>query len=239
MLHIDGKTYEGQELPRILFGARQPLAYVLNPKAACTLALHFLFYANHNYRFFDLGRIHFSRTALFRLQSPELDSKILQRYYALSPERFTFVRDPLRRFVSGFNDKILVGHDHEYLEIRDVLTSLHNIDLSPEANPAKSCLAFAQWMASDNRLLLNDPHFRTQCHNIKADSRFFIDTVLRLEDRANVLAFFSKWIGPEKTQWFMSLNFNAYKYQFDDFVSDELRRIVRSLYADDYSQFYP
>lgn len=238
MLHIDGQTYEAQELPTILFGARQPLAYVLNPKAACTLALHFLFYANHNYRFFDVSRIHFSRTALFRLRGPELDPQVLRRYYALSPERFTFVRDPLRRFVSGFQDKILLGSDPDYLEIREILTSHHDVDLSPEAIPAKSCLAFARWMALDNTLLLNDPHFRPQSHNLKAGSRFALDTVLRLENREGVLAFFSRWIGVEKAQWFMSLNFNVQKYSINDFVTDELREIVHQLYADDYNRFY-
>ncbi len=238
MLFVDGKIHQAQELPTIYFGGVQPLAYVLNPKAACTLVLHFLFFANHNYRYFDIARIHSSKTALFRLQGAELDARVLQRYFALSPERFTVVRDPLRRFVSGFNEKILLGYDTDYLDIRDFITVHHDVDLSPEADPARTCLAFARWMASDNRLLSNDPHFRPQSRNIKAGSRFSIDTVLRLEDREAVVAFFARWIGPEKARWFTTLDFNVQKYSIDDFISDELRDIVRHLYAEDYERFY-
>jgi hypothetical protein len=239
MLFVDGEIHQGQELGTIFFGAVKPLAYVLNPKAACTLLLHFLFFANHNYRYFDVARIHSSRTALFRLEGAELDARVLQRYYALSPESFTVVRDPLRRFVSAFNEKILQGYDSDYLELRDAVTSHFNVDLSPEADPARSCLAFAHWAASDSRLLTADLHFRPQSRNIKAGSRFRIDTVLRLEDREAVLAFFSRWIGPEKARWFTTLDFNVQKYSVDDFISDELRDVVRHLYAEDYERFYP
>jgi hypothetical protein len=239
MLFIDGEIHQAQELPTIYFGGAKPLSYVLNPKAACTLILHFLFYANHNYRYYDIARIHSSRTALFRLHGAELDARVLEKYYALSPQSFTVVRDPLRRFVSGFHEKILLGGDSDYFEVRDYITSYHDVDLSPEADPARSCLAFARWMASDNRLLLNDGHFRPQSQNIKAASRFRIDTVLRLEDRAAVEAFFAKWIGAEKARWFTTLNFNVQKYAIDDFLTDELREIVRHLYAEDYRRFYP
>jgi len=238
MLLIDGKVYESQELPRILFGPHRPLSYVLNPKAACTLALHFLFYANHNYRYFDVSRIHFSTTALFRLEGPDLDPGLLDAYFRLAPERFTFVRDPLRRFVSGFHEKILVGGDPGYLQFRDELTSLYGVDLSPEANPAQSCLAFAKWLASNVDLKRFDPHFRPQHVNLMVGSRFTIDTILRLEDRDAVFAFFSKWIGSEKAKWFLSLKFNVQTYSIDEYVTDELKALVRAIYADDYRIFY-
>ena len=83
-----------------------------------------------------------------------------------------------------------------------------------------------------------DRHFRPQCLNLKAGSRFTIDTIIRLEDREAVLAFFSKWIGSEKASWFLSLQFNVQKYSLNDFVSDELKDLVRKIYADDYRYFY-
>jgi hypothetical protein len=83
MLLIDGKLYESQELPTIYFGESRPLSYVLNPKAACTLALHFVFFLNHNYRYFNLAQIHFSRVALRRLHGPELDPVALRTFFHL------------------------------------------------------------------------------------------------------------------------------------------------------------
>jgi hypothetical protein len=238
MLLIDCKVYESQELPTIYFGPHRPLSYVLNPKAACTLALHFLFYLNHNYRYFDLSRIHFSRLALFRLQGSELDPRVLQAFYRLSPERFTFVRDPLRRFVSAFHEKLFLGGDPGYIEFRDLLTSVHNIDLSPEADRAKSCLAFAKWISSHQDKGAIDRHFRPQHLNLTMDSRFSIDTILRLDDREVVLQFFTKWIGSEKAAWFLSLQFNVQEYSLNDYVTDELQDVIRAIYADDYRYFF-
>jgi Sulfotransferase family len=233
----DGKAFESK-LPTIYFGRNRALSYVLNPKAACTLALHFLFYANNNYRYFDVSHIHFSTVALQRLAAPELDPRALRNFFHISPESFSIVRDPLRRFVSSFSEKILVGGDPGFLAFRDVLTSVHGVDLSPEADPAKSCLAFAKWVASRADQESMDPHFRPQHLNLAIGGGFAIGTILRLEDRDSLLAFFSKWIGPEKAQWFLTLRFNVQKYSIDDFVSDELKDVLRGIYAQDYKLFY-
>jgi len=238
MLLIDGKIYESQELPTILFGKNKPLSYVLNPKAACTLALHFLFFANHNYRYFDIAQIHFSNVALLRLQGAELDPRVLNTYYKLSPESFSIVRDPLSRFVSSFYQKVFVGGDPGYMNFRDTLTSVFGIDLSPEANPAQSCLAFAKWIASIENQNLIDMHFRPQHLNLAVGGRFTVDTILRLEDRDAISAFFSKWIGAEKAKWFLSLEFNVQKYAIDDFVTDALKNLIHRIYAQDYKLFY-
>lgn len=238
MLLIDGKVYEWQDLPIILFGARRPLAYVLNAKAACTLALHFLFYVNHNYRYFDVAQIHASRNAFLQLHGTELDARALNAYYRLSPEVFTIVRDPLRRFVSAFYEKILIGGDPGYNALRDLLTSVHNIDLSPEADRAQSCLSFAKWLASLKDQGQIDAHFRPQHINLRMGSRFAIDTILRLEDRDALAAYFTKWIGEEKAKWFLTLNFNVQSYKIDEFVTDELKDVVLRIYAQDYKYFY-
>ena len=240
MLLIDGKIYESQELPTIYFGRNRPLSYVLNPKAACTLALNFVFYVNHNYRYFDHFRIHGSELALLKLRGPELDAQALSIYYRLSPKSFTIVRDPLQRFVSAFLGKIFTDDDPDYYLPRDYLTSVYDIDLSPEADPAQSCLAFAKWLAMQPDPRQFDRHFKPQYLNLMVDSRFTVDTILRLEDRDALLAFFTRWIGAEKAKWFLSFRFNEQtKYKSDEVITDELEDIVRKIYARDYELFYP
>lgn len=238
MLLIDGKIYETQVLPTIRFGTSKPLCYVLNPKAACTLAMNFVFFVNHNYRYFHYGDIHRSERALWKLEGPDINPQALTAYFRLAPESFTIVRDPLRRFVSGFLSKIL-SDDPEYFEARDTITSIHGIDLSPEANPAQSCLAFAKWIASLENQKTIEPHFRPQHFNLMTGSRFIVDTILHLEDREALLAFFTRWIGAEKAKWFLSIRFNeTTKYQSEDMITDELKEIVRKIYARDYELFY-
>ncbi len=239
MLRSDGKNFEANDLPTLYLGHAKPLAYALNPKAACTLALNFVFYLNHGYRYFDPIQIHYSRQALLLLKGDPLDPRAVKAFCGLSPESFTFVRDPLQRFVSGFLSKLLSDDDPVYRPYRDAVTSLHGIDLSPEADPARSGLAFAKWLAAQPDQKRIDPHFRPQHLNLLIGGRFAIDTILRLEDRDAVLAFFSKWIGPEKAQWFLSLQFNVHaKFAKDDVVTDELKAVVRTIYARDYELFY-
>lgn len=239
MLQAEPARYATQELPTVLFGRSLPLAYVLNPKAACTLAMNFVFFANHGYRYFDPIQIHYARAALLRIDGPKTDTRILDAFHLLAPESFSVVRDPLDRFVSGFLSKVFSEDDPVYRPYRDILTSLHDIDLSPEADPKRSCLAFARWLASQSDLGAIDPHFRAQWLNLRMQSAYKVGTILRLEDRPALLAYFSKWIGADKARWFLSLRLNEHRvYAKDDVISDELTALVREIYAEDYRLFY-
>lgn len=199
-----------------------------------------MFFANHNYRYLNDWQIHSSQIALHRLKGPEIDPGTLKTFLRLSPESFSIVRDPLKRFVSGFSNKILIGDDPVFVPYRDMITSIHGIDLSPEANPAESCLAFAKLIASHDDQSLIEAHFRPQHLNLAVGSRFTVDTILRLEDREALLAFFSKWIGAEKAKWFLTLQFNVQKYKYapHEMITDELKELVRKIYAQDYALFY-
>lgn len=240
MLLIDGTPYEFQPMPTIHFGRSKPLAYVLNPKVASTHTLNFLFYVNHGYRYYNPHIIYRSPTAKITMKGPELDPAALNLYMRLTPETFTIVRDPLRRFISSFLSKLLSEDDAGMEDLRDLLTSLHGLDLSPEADPAQSCLAFAKIVASQGDPWTIDPHFRPQHMNLAIGSRFTIDTILRIEDRDAILAYYAKWVGEEKAKWFLGLRFNeqSTKYKSDDLMSDELAELVRKIYAKDYELFY-
>ncbi len=240
MLLIDGKLYEWQPLPTIFFGDQKPVAYVLNPKVASTVSHNFIFYVNHGYRFFNPYRVWDSPIATLGLGGTEIRPDVLKLFLELKPERYSIVRDPLRRFISAFLSKVFTEEDSAYHQFRDHLTSLHGIDLSPEADPAQSCLAFAKWVAAQETPQDLDLHFRPQHFNLAIGSRFTVDTVLHLEDQDALRAFYAKWIGEEKAKWFLSLRFNeSTKYKSDDCMSDELRALVRQIFARDYELFYP
>jgi Sulfotransferase family len=240
MLLIDDKAYEFEPLPAIHFGHAKPLAYVINPKVASTHALNFIFYVNHGYRYYNPHIIYRSTYATVMLGGTELNPAALDLYLRLAPETFSIVRDPLRRFISGFLSKLLSEDDLIMEPVRDLLTSLHGIDLSPEADPARSCLALAEWIAAQEDVQRLDAHFRPQYLNLAAGSRFAVDTILRLEDRDAILAYYAKWVGEEKAKWFMSLRFNEQtKIKAEDCMSEALAALVRKIYAKDYELFYP
>ena len=239
MLVVDNKPYSFQPLPLMFFGQQKPLAYVVNPKAASTTSHNFIFYLNHGYRYFDGSRLWHSDLATLRLGGTEMRPDVLDLFLALNPERYSLVRDPLSRFISAFLSKVFSIEDPSYHALRDGLTSLCEIDLSPEADPAQSCLAFARWVATQENPQDLDAHFRPQHFNLAIGSRFSLDTVLRLEDEDALHAFFAKWIGEEKARWFLSLRFNQQtRYKVSDCMSDELANLVRQIYVKDYELFY-
>jgi Sulfotransferase family len=245
------KAYDFQPMPTIFFGHQKPFAYVLNPRVGSTLTLNFIFYVNHGYRYFNPYKIYHAPTAMLGVTGPELNPEYLRLYLRLKPETFSIVRDPLKRFVSAFVSKIFIDGDPIFFELRDSLTSLHGIDLSDEADPAQSCLTFAKWIATREDPQLIDSHFRPQHLNLAMGSRFTVDTIIRLEDRDALLAYYAKWAGEEKAKWFLNFRFNDQiellrnfrsneqaKLEPDDFLSDELAALVRQIYAKDYELFY-
>jgi hypothetical protein len=240
MLVIKGKNYDTAQVPTFFFGDTKPLAYVLNPKAACTLALNFMFFLNHGYRYFDPIQIHYSEKALVRVRGKDLNPEAVYKFYRLAPATFSFVRDPLNRFVSGFLSKVFSDDDPLYLSFRDMLTSSCGVDLSPEADPARSCLSFARWVASQKDQKAVDGHFRPQWFNLRLGEALAPDTILRLEEPESIREFFATWIGPEQAAWFLSLRFNEHAgHRKEDFISEELKGLVREIYARDYELFYP
>ncbi len=129
--------------------------------------------------------------------------------------------------------------DPVYHKFRDRLTSLCGIDLSPEADPAQTCLAFAKWIDAQEDQQKIDAHFRPQHLNLAVGGRFTVDTILRLEDQDALLAFYTKWVGEEKAKWLLGLRLNEQvRFKADDLITDELAALVRKIYAKDYELFY-
>lgn len=237
-IELNGVNYESDELPVVFFGRQKRLAYVLNAKAACTLALNFLFFSNHGYAYLDPPHIHDSRFGFIRL-GPEFAADKVMAFNDLAPETFSIVREPLQRFISGFISKVVSKDDPQYRDFRDLVTSVHGVDLSADADPAQSCLAFAKLIDAQKDTKQIDRHFRPQYLNLGIDGRFRANTVLHLEDHGTVLAFFSRWTNPEKAGWLLSQQLGATPgYSKDKFMSDELIKVVRKIYARDYELFY-
>jgi len=235
---LNGVDYEPHEIPVVYFGRKKRLAYVHNPKAACTSALNFLFFANHGYAYLKPGLIHFSKFAFVRL-GPQFDPAVINAFNELAPETFSIVREPLQRFISGFITKIVSHEDANYSDLRDLVTSIHDVDLSADADPAQTCLAFARLIDSQHDRKQIDRHFRPQYLNLGLDGTFRPDTILHLEDIESVSAYLSRWMDPAKAQALLARKHGAEPgYAKDKFMSDELVKLVRKIYARDYELFY-
>ena len=82
------------------------------------------------------------------------------------------MRDPLQRFISAFVSKLVSRADENYHQFRDLVTSLHGVDLSPDANLAHSCLVFARLIGAQRDVKQIDRHFRPQYLNLGLDGPF-------------------------------------------------------------------
>ncbi|HZQ13464.1 MAG TPA: sulfotransferase family 2 domain-containing protein [Pseudolabrys sp.] len=216
-----------------------------NPSPTCTMPRRgarwpsiFLFLADHGYGYLDPDEIHLSKFGFIRL-GPDFGENAVKAFNALSPETFSIVRDPLHRFISGFVSKIFTRHDANYRELRDLVTSVHGIDLSAEADPAQACLAFAKLIDAQKDQKQIERHFRPQALNLADGGRFRVDTIIRLEDRDALLAFFAKWTNSDKARWLVSQKIGATPgHPREKFISRDLTDLVRKIYARDYELFY-
>ena len=234
-IKFNGISCKPTELPVVFFSGDKSLAYVHNAKAGCTLALNFLFFRDHGYAYFDPSLIHASKHAFLRI-GPDLQTTGVMTFEA---ETFTFVREPLQRFLSAFNSKIFSRDDSDYADLRDLLTAVHHIDLSPSADPARSCLAFAKIMEAQTNPKEIDRHFRAQYFNLGMDGPFRTDTIIRLDERSTLLAFLSRWVAADQATTLADQRLGiGPPVRKEAFLSDELVGLVRKIYAADYDLFY-
>jgi len=107
---------------------RQPWAYVVVPKAACTTAGQYLFYADHGYYYH--ADIHQMNYGLYKAgHTPDL---VRDRLDEAGDDLFTFSfsRDPYARLVSAFLDKVADLEQAYRPDFRDRLASDWGVKLA-------------------------------------------------------------------------------------------------------------
>jgi Sulfotransferase family len=224
----------------MLFGNTCDLVYVNNPKAACTFAQNVLFCANHGYMYFNPLGLHSSKYAFWRLGGTPIvtNADALARLHNMKPTVFSFVRDPVRRLISGFHSKLIRKDDTIFDDFRDNLTCRGNIDLSTECNKQKSILMFGHWlldqMSNPNWV---DPHFKPQVYNLYPNgdpsSRMLdIDKIIKIEDPMAINDFASEYT-PNMSRGAGLFN-ESRDLNVEAYCSEELTKLAYRLFEIDY-----
>ena len=207
------------------------LALVKNSKAGCTSAAQLL-YAYDTGAVFD-GRIHRGEE---QIAGPLHVRAGLDALSDASVYKFTFVRNPLARCVSAFQDFVL---DRTNPGVRHHLPRLPAFGWRPDAPEADQFDAFLGYVeasfAADR--IWTDPHFRLQTINIALGTVAY-DHIGRLEsyaeDMAHVLRASGAW--REDLAALLTRRDNASRAK--KFVpSPEQAARVRALYAEDCAAF--
>lgn len=146
------------------------LVYGLNAKAACTTFLNFLVALEKSALPEDELAVHFDTPddlLTWRVHREPVEDILL----GPDPFLFTFVRDPYRRFLSGFFDKVAAESDQNYAGYRQMLREEWQLpEVVDEHNARATIDRFIDYldheMDEHNRLNVRDPHFNPQCWNI-------------------------------------------------------------------------
>ena len=110
-----------------------PIMYINMPKSACTTIKNILYFVDNGEPFPDPLAIHADKRGLLK------DFKPHKREYRRAARRnnfcFTFVREPLSRCYSAFNEKIFHQGKYSFAKYRRLLVENYNCRFPSEGDP--------------------------------------------------------------------------------------------------------
>jgi len=207
------------------------LAFVKNSKAGCTTVAQVLYACDTGATF--QGRVHDAKKQIAgHLHVREcLDALRDPKVYA-----FSFVRDPLARAVSAFQDFVL---DRTNPGTRHHLPRLRDFGWRPDTSEERQFDVFLDYVAASfaESALWTDPHFRLQKHNLALGTVQY-RRICRLENYAaemmRVLQESGAWRPELERLLTMRTNVSrARKYS----PTEAQAARVRAIYAADYEAF--
>ncbi len=162
-----------------------PLAYVNNPKSACTTIKNIIYWLDYGTFYNEPLAIHKpGNTLLNGRNAPE---KIAERLR--DDLVFTFVRHPLRRAYSCFNEKIFYTGPYAFGSVRDHLVSKYGAifdDVATLEQHRGNFVAFLKFASESYRRKngwRRDPHWSPQMMTIERVERVRqLDFIGRIED---------------------------------------------------------
>ena len=233
--------------PGVIVCRNLPLIYLNIPKCACTTIKNLL------YRL-DTGQVFVQPLAIHRALRQGLladtfvsmgeDYESFIRHRKVS---FTFVRNPLSRIYSCFNDKVFHQSPHSFDWLRKRLSNDYGIAFddmekgyssSEHSDNFKRFLFFVKDNISGATTAKKDAHWLPQSHIIRHYSRLMnIDVIGRVESYESGIDVVLNRIGMADRKNLITLKFNdgtPAPFSLESVVTDEIRQLVADIYADDY-----
>lgn len=132
-----------------------PVAYINMPKCSCTTIKNYLYFIDNNEWYPDPCGIH---KALSRIEKQHYTNDTSNIF------TFTFVRNPLKRAFSAFNEKIINLGKYSFVRINRYISEIYNIDLSPSSNPVVVEKQFYTFLCFIDDNLNNKTNVRKDWH---------------------------------------------------------------------------
>ncbi|MEZ0578832.1 sulfotransferase family protein [Nocardioides sp. MH1] len=201
------------------------IVYVKNPKAACSTVLLWLDRLHTGEHDFSPDNVH-KQNRLPKVR--DLGRRRVARMLSGGAYRFTFVRDPLRRFQSAYLDKI-VGSTGWRSEVQVALGQ------EPDEERPVSLDDFVLALERQDPVTEMNPHWRPQHVNVMADLIHY-DQVGRIESFAQDLEVIREAAGLPDVP-VQARNVKATPREDVLAGRPDLEERVRAIYAGDYERF--
>jgi len=229
---------------------RYPLVYYNVPKCACTTIKNVMYQLEYGEPFPEPLDVHRSiatgRVLVGRHQPERLLTALATRRIS-----FTFVRHPLRRAYSCFNEKIFQESAHSFRDLRNgVLRDTFGIRFPAEGEPydaaahARNFARFLEFVgqnAAGQTEVRQDAHWLPQATIIQRQrNRGEIDFVGRLESYRDDFAFVLRKAGVTDIDPLVDLRYNEGlppPHGYGDILTDEVLDLGARVYAEDYERF--
>lgn len=215
------------------------MAYLENPKSACTSVKNVMFYCDRGFAYVEPENIHYSKWAFWFLNIENSADTDVKRFDDADPLLYSVSRHPFDRFVSGFVDKLLPGSQESYFFARDYLSGVGWVDLA--ADPVKAALAFLELLDQDRLELhpgLIDGHFRHQVDNMGLRAGMELDFIGKIEDPDPILDMFEKVTGVRPAEMFKERRrVSSHPAKAELLGNADVRRSVERVYAPDFEAF--
>jgi hypothetical protein len=234
--------------PGVIVCRNLPLIYLTIPKSACTTIKNLLYWLDTGQVFAQPLAIHkMMRDGLlpdtFVPMGEDCDSFIRHRRVS-----FTFVRNPLSRVYSCFNDKVFHQSPHSFGWLRKRLINDYGMAFddvergyssSEHSDNFKRFLFFVRDNIAGKTSAKLDGHWLPQAGIIRRYSKLMnIDVIGKVESYESDIDVVLNRIGiadRENLRKFKLNDGTPAPFTVDSVVTDEIRELVAEIYAGDYS----
>jgi hypothetical protein len=173
-----------------------------------------------------------------RFEASEFDARFYKSFV------FTFVRHPLKRAYSCYNEKILCNTRYSFGKVRTFLHEEYGADFNSRCSPARESANFLAFLLFVRDTQVGTAKFRKDAHwmpqwNIirNASLRRSIDFIGRVETLEEDFSFVTKKAFLEETTLPHFNEAPAPPVRYEDVLNEEIKQIGREIYKEDLKNF--
>lgn len=213
------------------------IQYLVIPKCGCTFIKNVLWKIDNKLDYHTPNRIHDAK--FFRVSDFGLTEKdILKGHYA-----FTVIRNPVDRFFSLYQDKVIGDGYKRYIPLRKTLVEKYNLLENPISisDHRRNCQIFIRWIGLNLKAGMDfkpESHWSPQSYR-KGIMKSLHLKLLLVDELEEQLEFLLRPIMPSIGDLLKNVEKNRSKYNFSkqEIITKDIRQQINYIYKEDLNLF--